>query len=65
MNDYSSQKTFKPQRLSKAYYELIRKVKAVMSGSGSSYDNTISPSDLKMAVSGVAPQFSGYGQQDA
>ena len=36
-----------------------------MSGGGSSYDNTLSPSELKMAVSNVAPQFSGYGQQDA
>lgn len=36
-----------------------------MSGGGSSYDNTLTPSDLKNAVSSVAPQFSGYGQQDA
>ena len=39
------------------------------SSSSSSYpgagDSTISPSDLKMSVSGVAPQFSVYGQKDA
>jgi ubiquitin C-terminal hydrolase len=64
LNDYESQKTYKAQRLSRAYAELIKRVRQIMQGS-SSYDNTISPSDLKMAVSGVAPQFSGYGQQDA
>jgi hypothetical protein len=60
ISSYPSQKFYKPQRLSKDYYELIKKVKAFQT-KGSSYDNTITPSDLKNSVSKVAPQFSGYG----
>jgi len=33
----------------------------MMNQSSSSYDNNISPGDLKLAISSVAPQFSGYG----
>ena len=62
INDYDRQKTYKTQKLSKSYHELIKKVKNAMNTTSSSYDNTITPSELKMAVSHVAPQFSGYGQ---
>jgi ubiquitin C-terminal hydrolase len=44
---------------------LLKSAKKLMTQGSSSYDNTITPSELKMAVSHVAPQFSGYGQQDA
>jgi len=44
----------KKGKLSEAYYDLIKKVKQ-------GYENTITPSDLKYAVSKRAPQFSGYG----
>lgn len=55
INDYERQKTYKTQRLSKSYHELIKKVQKAMNAGGSSYDNTITPSELKMAVSHVAP----------
>lgn len=41
-------------KMSNAYYDLIVKVK-------NSNESTITPSELKQAVSKVAPQFSGFG----
>ena len=60
LNDYFLKEYRKngQQKLSYAYSELIKQVKG-------GQESTITPSDLKYAISKIAPQFSGYGQQDA
>jgi ubiquitin carboxyl-terminal hydrolase 2/21 len=55
LNEYKSSMK---QRLASSYYDLIKKVR-------SGAESCITPSELKIAVSRVAPQFGGYGQQDA
>lgn len=58
LNDYKKSPSIRSQRLSLSFYELLLECK-----NGSS--STVTPSDLKHAVAKVAPQFTGYGQQDA
>ncbi|CDW83589.1 ubiquitin carboxyl-terminal hydrolase 2-like [Stylonychia lemnae] len=58
LTEYSKSSQYRSARLADAYNSLIKQVKQ-------GYESTISPTDLKYAVSKVAPQFSGYGQQDA
>ena len=43
------------QRLSREYSDLIKRVRNFQAKGGSSYDNTISPSELKNQVSKIAP----------
>jgi uncharacterized UBP type Zn finger protein len=58
LSDFKKSGEARKARLAESYSDLITKVK-------SGYESTITPTDLKAAVSKRAPQFSGYGQQDA
>jgi len=58
-NVFPTEKKLRSTTLAQSYYELLQSVKA--SGGTSS----VTPSDLKAAVSRTVSEFRGYGQQDA
>lgn len=58
-NQFPGEKKQRPTPLSQAYYELLQSVRSA-NGVG-----TVTPSELKAAVSRTVSEFRGYGQQDA
>jgi ubiquitin carboxyl-terminal hydrolase 2 len=59
MNSFQTDKKLRPTPLAQSYYELLQQVKQ---SNGSS---SVTPSELKAAVSRTVSEFRGYGQQDA
>jgi hypothetical protein len=55
LGEFKQNGSFRKAPLAGAYCDLIQKVKT-------GYESTITPTELKNAVSKRAPQFSGYGQ---